>query len=176
VFLFQPILCCSPALLIQFEQQQIDLFDAVNNGYNVCPTAGNMLGFRHSPETIKKFRRRHPSDAQKEALSKANTGKSPSLETRAKLSKVWKGRKHNAKSKLKMSKNKKGTPLSETHKAALRGKRGKLPNVRLSKLGNKNPNFGKPRSEETRRKIREANVRTWYTKRGLEPPILLPLH
>ena len=55
-----------------------------------------------------------------------------------------------------MSNNKKGIPLSEAHKAALRGVRGPKEKIRQSKLGNNNPNFGKPRSEETRKKISEA--------------------
>ncbi len=87
-----------------------------------------------------------------------------SEKTRRKLARAGRRRRQSTACRAKLSALKKGIPLSETHKAALRGKRGKLENVRLSKLGKKNPNFGKPRSEETKRKIREANRRTWRAK------------
>ncbi len=107
------------------------------------------------------------SEAQKELLSNIRTGTHLPPETRTKLSEAGRRRRQSAASRAKLSALKKGIPLTEAHKAALRGKRGKLENVRLSKLGKKNPNFGKPRSEETKRKIREANQRTWRLNHAL---------
>ena len=144
VFKFEVLIECTPDDMLKYEQEYINQFDAVNNGYNVCPVAGNCLGRVTSTETRQK-------------LGEASKRRGQTPETRAKLS------------ALKIAQ-----PLTEAHKAALRGGRGPQEKVRQSKLGNKNPNFGKPRSEETKRKIREANVRAWYTKRGLPLPCERP--
>ena len=125
-FRFDVLLECDKDSLLHYEQGLISRLNTTQTGYNICPTAGNCLGV------------------------------SPSLETRAKLAKAWKGRKHTKASRLLMSLATKNVPKSNAHKAALRGPRGKLEKVRLSKLGDKNPNFGKPRSEETRQKIKKA--------------------
>jgi group I intron endonuclease len=143
-FKFEVLLECDRDSLIKYEQEFIDRFNTTQNGYNICPVAGNCLGL------------------------------SPSPETRAKLAKAWKGRKHTKASRRLMSLATRGVPKSYAHKAALRGPRGKLENIRLSKLGDKNPNFGKPRSEETKRKIAEAqrgiprkgNCLRWNINRG----------
>jgi len=65
------------------------------------------------------------------------------------------GVKHTAETRAKVAaagRKRKGIPLSEAHRASLRGPRGKLEKVRLSKLGPKNPNYGKPWSAERKRK------------------------
>jgi group I intron endonuclease len=80
-----------------------------------------------------------------------------SKETRQKLALVWKGRKHTPESRALMSRNKRGVALSAAHRAALRGvTRKNTTKIRESKSGAKNPNFGKPRSEETRERIATA--------------------
>lgn len=45
-------------LLIVREQFWIGFFDSYNNGYNVCPCAGNTLGRKHTEEYKKKARER----------------------------------------------------------------------------------------------------------------------
>jgi group I intron endonuclease len=81
----------------------------------------------------------------------------PSAETRKKLAAIWRGRKHTAESRALMSRNKKGVPLSDDHRKALTGvKKKDITRVRECKLGEKNPNFGRPRDLETCRKISEA--------------------
>lgn len=98
-----------------------------------------------------------------------------SPETRAKIGEASHKRGQTQETRQKLSRLKKGKLLSEAHKAALRGPRGKLEKVRLAKLGTNNPNFGKPRSEETRQRIAEGQIgkprygnhKRWHTDRGI---------
>jgi len=43
-------------MLIDIEQKWIDRFDVSKRGYNLRPSAGNMLGFKHSEETKHKIK------------------------------------------------------------------------------------------------------------------------
>lgn len=49
---------CLPDQCIEREQHWIDFHESADdrNGYNICPTAGNSLGTKHSPESIVKMR------------------------------------------------------------------------------------------------------------------------
>lgn len=69
--------------LLKREQWWINVLDVCNDrhGYNICPTAGNMLKMKHSEET------RHK-------ISKANKGQKRSEETRLNISEALKGKKH----------------------------------------------------------------------------------
>lgn len=95
-------------------------------------------------------------------------------ETRAKLAEASRKRGQTLATRAKMSALKKGKPLTDEHKRALRGPRGKLENIRLSKLGEKNPNFRKSRSEDTKLRIAESqrgkprfgNHKRWHVDRG----------
>jgi group I intron endonuclease len=127
-FKFEILLECDKMSRLAHEQELMDKYDSVRHGYNICPKAGSV------------------------------EGTSPSSETRAKLSEAGRKRKQTPETRALLSALKKNVPLSEDHKAALRGKRGNLENVRLSKLGELNPNFGRPRSEETKRKIAAAQI------------------
>ena len=60
-------------------------------GYNICPVAGSMLGFKHSPETKAKM-----SDAKKGKVGN-RLGQEVSLETRQKISGSKKGKTSNRK-------------------------------------------------------------------------------
>ena len=126
MFVFEVLVRCDPSYLTVFEQIFMDMLDVVNTGYNHAPKAGNCLGVKHSAATIAKVRA-------------ASTGRHHSVETREALSQM-----------------KKGKPLSAAHRAALRVPKSDTSKVREAKLGENNPNFGKPRSEETKRRIAEA--------------------
>lgn len=68
--------------LIEREQYWMDYFDSYNSkfGYNLTPTAGSMLGFKHSEET-------------KKYISEIQIGKKQSDETKRKRSESLKGEK-----------------------------------------------------------------------------------
>jgi len=74
-FRFTVLLVCSPASLLMYEQAFIDFYLPE---YNVNPTAGSMLGFKHSAES-----RRKMSDAAKR--TKNFTGKNHSAESKARI-------------------------------------------------------------------------------------------
>lgn len=101
--------------LIKREQYWLNEKESVCKGYNICPTAGSILGtkkeregiektaaahrgMKRSPETcakIKEARAKQPplSEESKRKLAEKSRGRVVSLETRAKLSAVNKGRK-----------------------------------------------------------------------------------
>ncbi len=67
-------------------------------GYNLCPTAGNMLGYKHTEEAKRKSRR-IKSEQEKRKISNSlkgennpNFGKSPSTKTLRKRSESMKGK------------------------------------------------------------------------------------
>lgn len=117
-FTFKAILVCGKDELIRYEQSLIDAYESVKNGYNICPTAGSILGVKRSAETKAKMsaslqgntcakghvkstehraalsaalmgKRKSPEHCA--ANSAARIGKSLSPETCAKLSEVRKG-------------------------------------------------------------------------------------
>ena len=103
-----------------------------------------MLGRHHSEETKQKMREsalkiKHKplSQETKDRISASNIGKhNKTAEERKAIGDLHRGRKRSA----------------ETCR-----------NIGLSKTGEKNPNFGKPRSEETKRKISEAQKGRKFT-------------
>jgi hypothetical protein len=92
--------------------------------------------------------RRPMSDAQKEQVRVASTGRFCSQETREKMSKARKGQKRTQEFKDRLSKLKTGVKLSEAHKDALS----------LAHKG-KQPRLGTKHSDETKEKLREAHRR-----------------
>lgn len=68
---------CSKDMLIEREQFWINATNCCDRsiGYNLNPTAGNMLGFKHSEETKLKFKNRIYTDEIKANMSKGQTGK-----------------------------------------------------------------------------------------------------
>lgn len=133
------------AVLTEREQHWINTLNCVDpNGYNLNPTAGSAIGFKHSEET--KLRWSEQRKGQKRSaefamsVSIRMTGKVITEETRQKLVDSHTGKTHSDDTKAKMA---------------------------TSKLGNKN-NTGKkrskPTSEETRKKISEAK-KAGYAKR-----------
>jgi hypothetical protein len=95
-----------------------------------------------------------------EKIRNSNTGKKRSIETKKKLSESHLGKKDSDETKAKKSKSA-SKPKSEEHRE----------NIRLSKLGEKNPMFGKPSpnkgksmSEEQKEKIRQSMLRNGSEK------------
>lgn len=167
VFEFSVLESVEPRMLIEREQ---DYFDALHPEYNISPTAGSRLGYRHTKETRMKISRaqrgkqaseetrrkmsealsgkRHPnygkhhSEATRREISKALKGRSPEEMGRYRrtLSEALKGKRHSEEARRKMSEAKKGKPLSEWHRK--RVSEGMM---------------GHQVSEETREKISKAN-------------------
>jgi group I intron endonuclease len=73
---------CPIPELLEREQFYIDL---LSPEYNILKFAYSLLGFRHSPENIEKFKSKIISPEHKEILSLAHKGKLVSQETRNKL-------------------------------------------------------------------------------------------
>ena len=73
---------CSPTELLEREQLYIDL---LKPEYNILKFAYSLLGFRHSPENIEKFKSKIVTPEHKEILPLTHKGKVVSEETRKKL-------------------------------------------------------------------------------------------
>lgn len=86
-FVFEVLECCPPGRCVAQEQFWIDQYDSANprRGYNRNPTAGSMLGFRHT-------------EASKQKISQVGKGRKHTDEAKrkisAKMSDVMKGNKH----------------------------------------------------------------------------------
>ena len=140
--------------LIQLEQ---DCINTLKPYFNICPTAGNSLGFKHS-------------EVSKQKMSKANKGKIITEEARRKIGEAHKGKKLSDETKQKISEAHKGKKLSNEHRRkmseALKGENHPSYGKQLSEAtrrkisealkGEQNPNFGKQRSDEVKRKVSES--------------------
>jgi group I intron endonuclease len=73
---------CPQASLLEREQFYLDL---LKPEYNILKFAYSMLGFKHSPDNLAKFKLKTISPEHKEILSLSHTGKMVSQETRDKL-------------------------------------------------------------------------------------------
>lgn|SRR5256886_7521511 len=74
---------CSKDELLEREQYYLDLLEPK---YNVLKNAYSLLGYKHTPENIAKFKLKEISQEHKDILSSTHTGKDVSQETRDKLS------------------------------------------------------------------------------------------
>lgn len=179
---------CSVDQCIIREQFWMDSKQAADPkfGYNLSPTAGSQLGFRHSEETKASARSRTCSPETRAKISAANQGRIKSPETRAKLSKALKGRPPSEETRRKCSETLCGRPLSEEHKKAIsNGTKGKPKSpehnkkVSEAKAGIKKGPLpeewrramsiaakGKPKSEEHRRHISESGKRRYAMLRA----------
>jgi hypothetical protein len=125
---------------------------------NLTDGGEGLSGYVRSQETIdkqsEKLRgKKRPLDIV-DKIAKANTGKKRSEETKRKLSEAHIGKKDSEETKIKKSKSA-SKPKSESHKE----------NIKKSKIGDKNPMYGKvspkkdkPLSEDTKLKLRHANL------------------
>lgn len=134
-FSFEILELCSESELDDVEIKYIEFYDAIRNGYNI-ELGGN--------------KNKHLSDETKKKIGNSNRGRHHSEKTRQKMSESrvgenngMYGRHHSEESKKKMSDAAKNRP---GHRPSDDG----LKRIRLA-------NLGKEVSEETRRKIGEAN-------------------
>ena len=74
---------CEKINAINREQYYLDL---LNPEYNILQTAGSLLGFKHSAETLEKFKNREVSDITKNNLAVAATGRVLTDEEKEKIS------------------------------------------------------------------------------------------
>jgi group I intron endonuclease len=95
---------CEPDQTVLKEQEYIDL---LKPEYNINPTAGSSLGYKHSAATLEKLRNRDYSFIHNEEtrlkLSAAATGRVLSEEARAKISAARRGIKLSIETRAKMS-------------------------------------------------------------------------
>lgn len=148
--------CCSKEKCIACEQYWIDYYDAANRerGYNISPTAGSMIGMRHTEET-------------KRNMSKARSGRIVSSETRRKISEALKSNK-------KLSESRRGRRPFAGHKhseetrkkigESLMGREvSRETRIRLSKSLT-----GRHFSEESKRKM-SISRRAYFARKHGEP-------
>jgi group I intron endonuclease len=138
----------SKEMLIAREQHWLDATQAASRGYNLTPTAGSLLGKKHTEETRRKMSEAHKgrkhgpmSEEQKAHYSELYRGKKLSEETRARMSAAKTGRVFSDETRQRISDAHRGRSLSEATKQKLR----------LA-------NLGKKASEETRAKMRAAQA------------------
>lgn len=147
-FAFEKLIVCSKEDLIMYEQRAIDIFDVINNGYNIAPNAGNPGGYAPSEETREKLRKsstgKKHTDETKLRLSELAKGRVIAKETRAKLSAVHKGRIVTTETRAK---------ISAAHKGM------KFPDSARKKLSE--ANTGRKASEETKAKMSESHKKRW---------------
>lgn len=126
-FVFQAVLYCEPAELIEYEQL---CMDEMNSAYNICRVAGSTRGRVHTLECRQK-------------ISAKALGRVWSEEARAKVSATLKGRKMSESfcAQLRGNQYAKGTKHTEEWKAANSLRHTGVP---------------RPKSEEHRRKISEG--------------------
>lgn len=124
-FLISPLLFCSIENLLLYEQICID---NLKPEYNLTPTAGSLLGYKHTEEA-------------KEKLRKASTGKTQSDESRAKMSaarignKNCLGRKLSEETKKKIGQKHIGRKMSESLKKKLQSlNRGRTHTLEVRKI------------------------------------------
>jgi len=101
------------SLLTHREQYYLDLFKSYdkNNGYNLRKIAENNFGYKHSQESIEKFKiastgKKHSEETRKR-ISLANKGRVFSEETRKKMSLAKKGKSNHWKGKKRSEAQKK---------------------------------------------------------------------
>lgn len=170
--LFEVIELCEKEALLGREQFYLDKWFNDCNNINLCPTAGNTLGYKHTPETIaklvgrvvseetrEKFRKyKHAPETRRLMSEKAknrkvseltlhrlktmNIGRTRSEETKRKIGEGNKGKVVSVETRQKISDKAKGRQVSEETRAKMSAARK-----------------GRKHSPETIAKISEANRR-----------------
>jgi len=112
---------CDPDKVVAREQYYIDL---LKPEYNLLKVAGSSLGFKHTEETLKKFKVRKLSDEARANLIVSSTGRVLSEEVKAKISAARKGVKLSTETREKLS----------LAAAALRGVRVEVLNIKTGGL------------------------------------------
>lgn len=160
-FRFAFIAECAKEDLIATEQWFLDVFRAVERGFNCNPTAGSWLGRQHTAEARAKIA------AQKRGVP-VGIGHVVSTEARAKIGAANRGRipSEEAKARLRLARKGKKPSLGMKHSmeslakvsAASRAWWGSITSARRDEIiaARRQNATGRKHSEETRRKISEA--------------------
>ncbi len=91
---------CEPDKTVTREQYYIDL---LKPEYNILTTAGSTFGYKHTKETLEKFKSRVLSDEARANLAVSATGRVLSEQAKAKISAARKGIKLSDKTRAKLS-------------------------------------------------------------------------
>ena len=132
-FIFFKIESCQRDRLLELEQEAIDSFDAVLDGYNARTKAESNIGVRWTPEQRKR------ASLRMIGLPGTRLGHKNTPEHNAKISAAHLGLKHTPEARAKISEVQKGKTISKEHLAALIAS-----------------NVGRECSPETRRRISEG--------------------
>jgi len=135
VFRFRPVLVCSKANLLMYEQIVIDWHDAYRKGYNCLPRAGSRAGMKASPE--------HRAKIAEGLRKSGRIWGPPSPETRTKIGAASRGRKASAETRKKQSEGRRG----------YRHMPDAIENMRAAQSNRK------PVSDETRQRMSDAAKR-----------------
>ena len=160
-FTFTPLEHCKRDRLLEREQNAMDIFGVVENGYNIRIKAESNLGLTRTPESKERMsiaqKKRMSSQDERRKLSEIGKGRITSPETRRKISVALQDKIASPESRKRMSKAQKGRIVSlEARKniSEAQKKRATSPEGRkfMSEIRK-----GKPHSPETRRKISEEH-------------------
>lgn len=153
MFSYRPLLICEPFELLRYEQAMLDIY---HPEYNMTPTAGSTLGMKFTEETRQRMRI-------------AQTGRTQSPEARRKVSEAQRGKKESEETRRKNGLARKGKipwmkGKHHTEEANQKNREAHL-GKQQSEEANKKRSLalkGKPKkpiSDETRRKMSEAQKR-----------------
>lgn len=141
--------------LIKREQFWIDYYDSYNNGYNICPIAGNTLGFKMSEESRKK-------------LSIANSGKNNGMygkthtkEARKKISECSKNREVTPEFITKMiiiNSGKNNGMYGRSHSESAKKIIATKLKQRGGHAGKQNPNYGNKWKDRMKDKMKKSLI------------------
>lgn len=145
---YEILLICEKENLSTQEKYFVDLFQSFNskNGLNIRDGGGNNAKL---------------SDEQKLKISNSLKGKKHSAE------RIEKNRlgQLNKKSSIEKRLRESLYPKEKKSRIGLKHSQETKDILRDKNLGNKNPNFGKKRSEESKQKIRESITKYWLNKK-----------
>lgn len=144
-FVFSVIENAPKANLIEREQFWMDAYDAVESGYNICPTAGSSIGMKTSSETRVKqsiaAKKQWASSERRKQQSVAQKKRWSIPEAKARISAAMKDRKFTSEHRAKIS--------------AAQKKRWLLPETRVKQSATMK---GRKLTPETKAKLSEINV------------------
>lgn len=158
MFVCDVLLYCEEFELLRYEQFFID---HIKPEYNKAPLAGRTAGMKFSPEHREKLRKiaQNRSEITRQRMSQAHKGKVISEETKQKMSIVRKGKKHNLspEGSAAIVRKNKSMIFTPEIKAKIGAASANRPPESLEK--NRQAHLGKRATDETKRKMSEAQKR-----------------